>query len=161
RNCLGVEVALPLPRLTYAEAMRRYGTDKPDLRYGLEITDVGDLVPQTQFQVFHDALAAGGRVRAICAPGGGQFTRRVIDELADQARQFGANGLAWVKVEAEKFSGGIEKFLPAAAQQALRARLGANAGDMLVFVADTEEVVCQALGNVRTMLASRLNLVDP
>jgi aspartyl-tRNA synthetase len=162
QKCLGLEIPLPLPRLSYDEAMLRYGSDKPDLRYGMEIVDLGELVPQTTFTVFQQALANGGKVRAINAVGAAdKFSRKGLDELTKQVTLFGAKGLAWIKVEAEKFNGPIEKFLPAPVQQTLRQRLQANAGDLLLFVADREEVVCQALGNLRTQLAAQLGLVDP
>jgi aspartyl-tRNA synthetase len=142
--------------------MLRYGSDKPDLRYGLEIVDVGDLVAQTEFKVFQEAVAAGGRVRGLNVRGAAEkFSRKGLDELAEVVKRYGAKGLAWIKVEAEKFTSPIEKFLPAPAQQALRQRLGAAPGDLLLFVADKEATVCQALGNLREHLAAALKLYDP
>jgi aspartyl-tRNA synthetase len=162
RTCVGVEIPLPVPRLSYSEAMRRYGSDKPDLRFGLEIVDCSDLAGGTEFQVFKGAVAAGGTVRGINVAGAAEkFTRKGIDELTEIVKQFKAKGLAWIKVEAEKFNAPIEKFLPAASQQALRERFGAKAGDLLLFVADAEDVAAQALGGLRNELARRLNLVDP
>jgi len=162
KKCIGVEVPLPLPRIKYQEAMLRYGSDKPDLRFGLEIVDVGDLVERTEFGVFKNAVAGGGKVRAINAKGAGaKFSRREIDALGEFVKQYKAKGLAWVKVEADKLAGPIEKFLPAAVQQELRQRLAAEPGDLLVFVADTEDVVCQSLGALRNHLATLLKLFDP
>jgi aspartyl-tRNA synthetase len=162
QQCVGVTIPLPLPRLTYADAMLRYGSDKPDLRYAMEIVDLGDLVPQTTFKVFQDTIAAGGKVRALNVKGAAdKFSRKGLDELTEFVKGFKAKGLAWIKVEAEKFNSPIEKFLPAPVQQALRERFGAEAGDLLLFVADKEDVVCQALGNLRTHLATTLKLVDP
>ncbi len=162
RQCVGVEIPLPLPRLKYADAMLRYGSDKPDLRYGLEIVDVGDLAAQSEFKVFRGAVEAGNKVRALNAKGAAdKFSRKGIDELEQHARRLGAKGLAWVKVEADKLTSPIEKFLPAPVQQALRERLNAEPGDLLLFVADTEDVVSQALGFLRTHLASVLKLYDP
>jgi len=162
RKCAGAEVPLPLPRLSYADAMLRYGTDKPDLRYGMEVVDVSDLAGRTEFGVFRDTVAAGGTVRALNARGAVEkFSRKGLDELTEYVRRLGAKGLAWVKVEAEKFTAPIEKFLPAAVQQELRGRLGAGPGDLLLFVADKEEVVCQALGSLRAHLAGVLKLYDP
>jgi aspartyl-tRNA synthetase len=161
-RCLGITIPLPLQRLSYTEAMRRYGTDKPDLRYGLEIVDVTDLAGQTQFKVFQSAVAAGGCIRALNAKGAaGQYSRKAIDELEQYVKETGAKGLAWIKVEAEKLTSPIEKFLPAEVQSALRQRLDAEAGDLLFLVADKETVVCQALGNLRVRLAEQLKLVDP
>jgi aspartyl-tRNA synthetase len=162
RHCLGVEIPLPLPRITYAESMRRFGNDKPDLRYGMEITDLADIAVSTEFKVFRETLAAGGAVRGINAKGAAEkFSRKGLDELARFAQQFGAKGLSWIKVEAEKLTSPIEKFLPAATQQALRQRLEAEPGDLLLIVADQEEVVCQALGNLRQHLALTHKLYNP
>src|SRR4051794_24043998 len=107
RRCVGVEIKLPLPRIKYAEAMLKYGSDKPDLRYGLEIVDIGDIAAQTEFQAFRGALEAGGKVRGLNATGATEkFSRKQIDELAEVVKQVGGKGCAWVKVEAEKFTGG-------------------------------------------------------
>jgi aspartyl-tRNA synthetase len=161
-QCLGVTVPLPLPRLRYEDVLLRYGSDKPDLRYGLEIQELSDLAAQTEFSVFRGALEAGGKVRALNVKGAAdKFSRKGLDELAEVVKRFKAKGLAWLKVEAEKLNGPIEKFLPPAVQQGLRQRLGAQPGDLLLFVADSEDVVCQALGNLRAHLAAVLKLYDP
>jgi aspartyl-tRNA synthetase len=161
-RCLGVEIKTPLPRIKYADAMLKYGSDKPDLRYGLEIVDVSDIAKQTEFQAFRGALDAGGAVRALNVNGAAdKFSRKQIDELAEVAKRAGGRGCAWVKVEADKFAGGIEKFLAAPIQQQLRERLSAKAGDLLLFVADKENVVCQSLGTLRAHLATVLKLYDP
>lgn len=165
RRCLDIELPLPLPRLTYDEVMRKYGSDKPDLRFGLEITDIGDLAGQSEFKVFRDVLAAGGVVRAINAKGAAdRFSNTELKpggKLAEFVAYYGAKGLAWMKVEADKFTGSIEKFFAPAVQQGLRQRLDAQPGDLLLFVADKEEVVSQALGALRGQLAHTLKLVDP
>jgi aspartyl-tRNA synthetase len=162
QQCLGVTVPLPLPRLKYADAMLKYGSDKPDLRYGLEIVELSDLAAETQFKVFQDAVASGGKVRGLNAKGAAEkFSRKGLDQLTEFVGQYRARGLAWVKVEADKFASPIEKFLPAAVQQTLRQRFGAGPGDLLLFVADKEEVVCQSLGALRSHLAATLGLVDP
>jgi aspartyl-tRNA synthetase len=161
-KCIGVTIPLPLPRLKYAEAMLRYGSDKPDLRYGFEIVDVGDLAPQTTFRVFQGAVESGGKVRGLNAKGAAaQFSRKAMEELEQYVKSFGAKGLAWLRVETEKLNSPIEKFLPSDVQNTLRHRFGAEVGDLLLLVADTEDVVCQALGNLRTYLASMLKLYDP
>jgi aspartyl-tRNA synthetase len=163
RHCLGVEIPLPAPRLTYEEAMRRYGSDKPDLRFEMEIVECSDLAESTEFQVFKGAVAAGGKVRGIKAVGAAdKFTRKGIDELTEVVKQYQAKGLAWIKVEGEKFNSPIEKFLPAASQLAFRERFHAQPGDLLLFVADaSESVVAQSLGGLRNEVARKLNLVDP
>jgi aspartyl-tRNA synthetase len=159
RRCLDIEIPTPLRRLSYAEAMLRYGSDKPDLRYDLQIVDIGEIAAQAEVPFFRSALEAGGKVRALNAKGAAaKLSRRELDGLAEMAKGYKAKGLAWLKVEADKLVGPIEKFLPAAVQTALRQRVGAETGDVLLFVADKEEVVCQALGSLRTHLASQLKL---
>ena len=160
-RCLGVTIPLPLPRLKYADAMLRYGNDKPDLRYGLEIVELSDLAGQTEFNVFRSALESGGKVRGLNAKGAAEkFSRKGLDDLGQQVQRSGAKGLAWVKVERDKLTSPIEKFLPAAVQQALRQRLQAEPGDLLLLIADTEDMVCQALGNLRASLAATVLLVE-
>jgi aspartyl-tRNA synthetase len=162
RECAGVEIPLPIPRLGYDDVMLRYGSDKPDLRFGLEIVELSDWAAGTEFQVFKNTVAGGGKVRAINAPAAAEkFSRKQLDELTEFVKQYNAKGLAWVKVEAGKLTSPIEKFLPMASQQALRERLSANAGDLLLFVADTEDVAAQSLGALRGELARRLGLIDP
>jgi aspartyl-tRNA synthetase len=160
-KCLGVTIPQPLPRLRYADAMLKYGSDKPDLRYGLEIVELSDIAAQAEFKVFQDTIASGGKVRAINVTGAAEkFSRKGLDGLTDVVTRSGAKGMAWIKVEADKFTSPIEKFLPAAFQATLRQRLNAAAGDLLLFVADKEEVVCTALGTLRIHLAQTLKLVD-
>ncbi len=162
KQCIDVTIPLPLPRMRYAEAMVKYGSDKPDLRYGLEIVDIGDIALDTSFQVFRGALDAGGKVRGINVEGAAnKLTRKNIDELTEFVKRYGGKGCAWVKVEEQRFSGGIEKFLEPGIQQLLRERFKAKAGDLLLFVADKEDVVCQALGNLRAHLATMLKLFEP
>ncbi|HTU91919.1 MAG TPA: aspartate--tRNA ligase [Gemmataceae bacterium] len=162
QRCAGAAIPLPLPRLQYEEVMLKYGSDKPDLRFGLEIAELSDLAAQTTFKVFQDAVASGGKVRGLNVSGGAEkFSRKGLDQLAEFVGQFGAKGLAWIKIEADKFASPIEKFLPAAVQTELRQRFKAGAGDLLLIVADKEEVVCQSLGALRTHLATTLGLIDP
>ena len=162
QKCLGIAIPIPLPRLSYSDAMLRFGSDKPDLRFALEIVDCTDLAEQTEFKVFQGAAAAGGKIRALNVKQGAEkFTRKGLDELTTFVQRYGAKGLAWIKVEGDKFTSPIEKFLPADAQKAFRQRLAAEPGDLLLFVADKEAVVCQSLGNLRNHLAAILKLVDP
>ncbi len=161
RKTINVEIPLPIPRIKYADAMLKYGSDKPDLRYGLEIVELTDWAATTQFKVFQDAIANKGKVRALCAKGAAEgYSRKKLDEATEFVKTFGAKGLAWVKVEAEKLNSPIEKFLPAEAQATLRQKMGAAAGDLILFVADTEDCVCQSLGQLRTRLAAELKLYD-
>jgi aspartyl-tRNA synthetase len=161
QKTVNVKLPLPLPRIQYAEAMLKYGSDKPDLRYGMEIVELSDWASMTTFKVFQDAVANKGKVRALCAKGAAEvYTRKKLDEATEFVKSFGAKGLAWVKVEAEKLNSPIEKFLPAEAQMALRQKMNASAGDLILFVADTEDCVCQSLGQLRTRLAAELKLYD-
>lgn len=161
-RCLDVTVSLPLPRLQYGDAMLRYGSDKPDLRFGLEIVDVSDWAATTEFRVFKECSANGGKVRGINVKGAvDKFTRKMLDDLTPFVQRLGAKGAAWIKVEADKLTSPIEKFVPAPCQQALRQQMAATAGDLLLFVADKEDVVCQALGTLRNHLAGQLKLFDP
>lgn len=159
---VGLNVATPFPRLKYADAMLRYGSDKPDLRFGLEIVELSDWANQTEFKVFRTAVESGGKVRALCVPkASDQFSRKGLDGLEEVAKRYGAKGLAWIKVESDKLTSPIEKFLPAPAQAALRQRLNAQVGDLILLVADTEDTVCASLGAVRLHLGQTLKLYDP
>jgi aspartyl-tRNA synthetase len=151
----------PFPRLTYAEAMARFGSDKPDLRYGLELIDVGAIVAESQFGVFTQALASGGQVKAICAPGCGGYSRKQLDELNQIAQAGGARAAATLAVEAEGVRGSIAKFFSADQTAALVEKLGAQPGDLLVFVADQPDAVAGGLDKLRREFARRLNLADP
>jgi aspartyl-tRNA synthetase len=159
---IGVTIPLPFLRLQYADAMLRYGSDKPDLRFDLEIVDLGDIVAQSEFKVFRGTLDSGGKVRGINVKGAAEkFSRKGLDELEQVVKRLNAKGMAWIKVEADKFTSPIEKFLPAPVQQALRERMHAAPGDLLLIVADKEDVVCQSLGTLRNHLAAQLKLFDP
>jgi aspartyl-tRNA synthetase len=155
-------LAQPFPRLTYADVMARYGTDKPDLRFGLELVDVTDLAAASGFGVFSQAAEAGGLVKGLLAPGCGGYTRKQIDELTERAKALGARGLVTLAVEANgSLRGPAAKFLTTEAMAALPARLGASPGDLLLFVADQADAVANVLGELRLELGQRLNLADP
>jgi aspartyl-tRNA synthetase len=159
RRCLGVTIPTPFRRLRYEDAMLRYGSDKPDLRFGMEIVEATDLAEQTTFPVFRETAASGGKVRGLNAKGAAdRFSRKGMDELTSFVCQYGAKGLAWVKVEVAQMTGPIAKFLSPEAQEAFRRRMNAEPGDLLLFVADTEAVVCAALGALRSHLGALLNL---
>ncbi|MEO8570304.1 MAG: aspartate--tRNA ligase [Chloroflexota bacterium] len=158
----------PFPRLTFEEALDRFGSDKPDLRFGMELIDLGgklvapDGTPSSGFRVFDDTLAAGGRVKAIVAPGMAAITRREIDELTERARRFGAKGLAYLALEpGGEIKGPIAKFLSDETQRALIDETVAVEGDLILVVADTPEVTAEVLGRLRVELGDRLGLADP
>jgi len=164
KEILGLDVPLPLPRMTYDEAMRRFGHDAPDLRFGMEIVDATNLAPGCGFRVFEETAAARKFVRGICAPGGAaRYSRKDIDNLTDWVRQdFGAKGLAFFRVEPDGtvFSPIAKTFKPDVLTQ-LVARFQPQPGDLLLLVADTWEISCKALSGLRKRLGAELRLYDP
>jgi len=158
---LEVKVSLPFPRLTYKEAMDRFGSDKPDLRFGLELVDVSDLVADSGFKVFAQAVAKGGQVKAINAKGCASFSRKEIDALPQLVAPYGAKGLAWISLSPEGIKSPIAKFFSEEEMKTILDRLQAKEGDLLLFVADKASVVAASLGNLRIELAKRLDLIDP
>lgn len=162
----GIPVETPFQRLSYHESMARFGTDKPDTRFGMELTDLGDIMASSDFQVFTRALESGGQVKAIAVPGGADFSRKDIDDLTKFVGIYRAKGLAWVKVnpgnpaDSAQFSSGIVKFFKPGQLETAQERTGAQPGDIMFFVADRANVVADALGNLRTHLARKLNLID-
>ncbi len=158
----GQTLELPLPRLDYAESMERFGNDRPDLRYGLELKDVADIVASSESGLIKSAIEYGHRIRAICATGGAaKYSRKDLDALTESAKELGAKGLVWLKVEEAALSGPLAKFLDATAQAALRERLEAKAGDLILIVADTQQVTSAVLSALRIRLARELALYDP
>jgi aspartyl-tRNA synthetase len=155
----------PFPRLTYADAMARFGVDKPDLRFGLELTDLTEMVAQSAFQVFANTAAAGGQIKGIRAPKCATYTRKQIDELAGIARDMGAKGLVTIAVEGETVSAtglksSIAKFFTPEQLLAIAQRLQAEPGDLLLIVADQPNVVADSLGRLRSEMGERLGLTD-
>ncbi len=166
----GFRVPSPFPRLTYAEALERYGSDKPDLRFGMELHDLSGLVSDSEFAVFRSAIEAGGRVRAFAAPGAGSMPRRQLDELTEVAKQAGAKGLVWVTIGGEGALDGLTaddvrspaaRFLPPELVRAMAARVGGGRGDLLLIVADEDARANQVLDVLRREMARRLDLADP
>ena len=158
----GETLALPLPRLEYHDAVERFGSDRPDLRYGLELKDLASIAEKTEFQVFQQAIAAGNRVRGLCAPGAAEkFSRKDLDQLTEEVKSLGAKGLVWLKVEAEALAGPSAKFFNPERAAELRACLNANAGDLILIVADTQAATNQCLSFLRSKLAATLKLYDP
>ena len=158
-DLLDREIETPFPRLSYAEAMDRYGTDKPDLRYGLTFRDITDIASESEFRVFKAVAESGGQVRGFCVPGGSTFPRRGLDDLTEYVKEFGAKGLVWMRVEAETLNAPVAKFFPANVQAAIRERTGAKPGDLLFFVADKPSVVAAALSGLRQEVARRLDMI--
>ncbi|MCL5735652.1 MAG: aspartate--tRNA ligase [Actinobacteria bacterium] len=155
---LGVTLGRPFPRLTYHEAMARYGSDKPDLRFAMEIADVTDMASRFDFRVFADAITSGGVVRGLCAKGGARFSRKDIDDLSSDATIFGARGVLPVWVEEQGLRSPLQKFGTPELMNSLVERLGGEAGDLLLMVADRKPVVEASLGALRLSLAQRLGV---
>ena len=156
-----VEVPRPFPRMTYNEAMSRYGSDKPDTRFGMELIDVSELGEVMDFKVFKDAINKDGQVKAIVAEGASdKYTRKDIDVLTEFVNIYGAKGLAWVKVVEDGLNGPIAKFFENDHVEKLQSLTGAQAGDLVLFVADKPSVVAQSLGALRLKLAKELNMID-
>lgn len=157
----GFSVQTPLPRLTYAEAMDRYGSDKPDTRFGLELINVSEIVKESGFKVFASTVEGGGEVKAINVKGqAGNYSRKDIDVLTDFVKRYGAKGLAWLKLEENELKGPIAKFFSEEEQQSLLAALGGESGDLFLFVADSKKVVADSLGGLRLKLGKDLDLID-
>ncbi len=160
KDALGVELETPIKRITWNEAMDRFGSDKPDMRFGMELTNMADAVAGAGFKVFDSTLENGGQVKAITVPGGAdKYSRKHIDEKQEYIKRFGAKGLAWLKVTDEGLTGPIAKFFKERENKILAAS-GAKAGDMLLFVADKPKVVADALGYLRVAIAKELDMID-
>lgn len=158
----GLEITEAFPRMTYNEAMSRYGSDKPDTRFGMELVDLSEIVKDSGFKVFASAVANGGQVKGINVKGAAEkYSRKDIDALTDFVGVYGAKGLAWLKVEADGLKGPIAKFFSEEDASALKATLEAAEGDLLLFVADKKSVVADSLGALRLKLGKELNMIDP
>ena len=159
KKVLGIDLKLPFPRMSYKEAIERYGTDKPDLRYGLEFVDVSDIAREVKFKVFRSAVENGGLVKGINIKGGAKFSRKEIDELTKEAINFGAKGMAWIKLENGKVSSPILKFFTEEQKNKLFERMEAEDGDLLIFIADDYETTHRVLGFLRKLVAEKLDII--
>ncbi|MDO4487988.1 MAG: aspartate--tRNA ligase [Eubacteriales bacterium] len=163
KEVLGVDIELPIERMTWQTAMDKYGSDKPDLRFDLPITDISDVVKDCEFSVFADTIKNGGYVRAICVPGEGHMPRKKIDALVDVAKYYGGKGLAYLCVncgENGEHKCSFAKFMKPEELEAIIKACGAKEGDLIVIAADKFTKVCQVLGNVRLELGKTLGLID-
>lgn len=157
----GVDIETPFPRMTYDEAMERYGSDKPDTRVGFELQDITELVKDCEFKVFTDAIAAGGSVRGICVTGAAQdYTRKKIDKLTEMIKSYGAKGMVWMKVAEDGVSSSVNKFFTPEQLQAIADHMGAAAGDLILIVSDRNKVVFDSLGFLRRHIADEMGLLD-
>ena len=157
---LDMDLQLPFPRLSYAEAVDRYGLDKPDTRFGLELKDISDIVKGCGFKVFASVVETGGIVKALNAKGCVDFSRKEIDDLTELAAVYKAKGLAWIKVREDTWQSPIAKFFTDDEKAALAERIDMEPGDLVFFVADTPKVTNEALGHLRNHLGKRLELID-
>lgn len=158
-HVLNIDLPRPFPRMDYAEAMERFGSDKPDTRFCLEIKDITESVREAGFQVFRNVIAGGGVVKAIVLPGCGNFTRRELDELSPLAATFGAKGLAYLALSNEGIKSPIAKFLTSEVMDSVIKTVGAQPGDLIIMVADKAKVVHNALGGLRLEFGRRLNMI--
>ncbi|MEG0552758.1 MAG: aspartate--tRNA ligase, partial [Carnobacterium sp.] len=155
-----IDIPRPFPQMSYDEAINRFGSDKPDIRFGLELIQISDLVENSEFKVFSSAVFNGGEVKAINVKGAAdKFSRKDIDALGEFVSIYGAKGLAWLKVEKDELKGPIAKFFKENPEELVN-RLEAEAGDLLLFVADKKKVVSDSLGALRTKLGKELDLID-
>jgi aspartyl-tRNA synthetase len=163
RELLGIELTLPLPKMTWDEAMERFGHDAPDLRYGMELIDCTDIAAMSDFRVFKECASSGGKVRGIRAPGAAaKYSRKDIDGLTEFVKQFEAKGLAWFRVEPDgKLWSPISKNIAEELLTEFKSRMQGEPGDLLLFVADEWAVTCKALHNLRKRLGAELKLYDP
>ncbi len=156
----GMELVLPFPRLTYRDAMDRYGSDKPDTRFGLELKDISDIAKVCDFKVFLQAVEQGGQVKGFAAPGMAGISRKEVDDLTNDAKVFGAKGLAWIKVTEKGYESPIAKFFKEGQIGHIAAKLSAKPGDLMLFIADNVKIVAETLGFLRQLIARRLNMID-
>lgn len=157
----GIDVQTPFPRMTYAEAMERYGSDKPDTRFGIELKPLNDVVADCNFEVFTKALAEGCDVRGIAVPGGAaEYTRKKIDKLTDEAKHYGAKGLVWIKREAGNIASSVSKFFSEEELLNICEACGAEVGDLVLIVSDKPKVVFDTLGFLRRKIAGQLGMLD-
>ncbi|RUA02969.1 MAG: aspartate--tRNA ligase [Deltaproteobacteria bacterium] len=160
KTVLDMDVSPPFARLTWQDAMDRYGLDKPDTRFGLELTDVSDIISHSEFKVFSNVVKKGGIVKAINAKGCIDFSRKQIDDLTEMTAVYGARGLAWIKVHEDRWQSPIAKFFSDEEKAALTRQIDMAPGDLVFFVADIPKITNEALGHLRNHLGKMLNLID-
>ncbi|MBN2251246.1 MAG: aspartate--tRNA ligase, partial [Candidatus Altiarchaeota archaeon] len=159
--CLGRRLLIPFPRLTYREAIDRYGRDNPDTRFSLEIADLTDIAGKSDFHVFSETARNGGAIKALTIEDGKAFSRKDLDALGGFVTPYGAKGVAWVRVGEDGWTGSIAKFFNQEEMRRVHEKTGARPGALILFVADTAGVVSASLGALRVHLAERLSLIDP
>lgn len=161
KKCLNYEIQSPIQKITYKEAMDRFGTDKPDLRFGMELKNIDDIARRSTFTVFQDQLANNGSVKGLCVKGGADISRKGIDECTDFVRQFGVFGLAWMKLQEGALTSSIVKFFDPDLQKELVEKFQMDDGDLIFMIADSKEKTNQALDHLRRKIAKSRNLIPP
>jgi len=157
---MSVKVETPFKRMTYQESMENYGSDAPDIRFDLKLKDISDIASECELRVFKQVVDKGGIVKAICVPGGADFSRKDLDDLTEFAQIYGAKGMAWIKRNQDGWQSPIGKFFTSKQKEALEERVGLNVGDLVLFCADNPKVVHDALGNLRKEIALRRGLIN-
>lgn len=161
KELMNIEIETPFPRISYQEAMERYGSDKPDTRFGFELKKLNDIVSGCESKVFTDALAAGGDVRGICITGGAsQYTRKKIDKLTEAVKSYGAKGMVWIKIEEDKIASSVNKFFSPEELGKIADVFEAKAGDLILIISDKKQVVFDSLGFLRRHIAGEMGLLD-
>lgn len=161
KQTIGIDISLPIQRMPYKEAMERYGSDKPDIRFGMELVNISDISQNTDFKVFNDALSSGGSVRAINAKGCADFGRKEIDRLGEFVKTYKAKGLAWIAIKEEGVKSPISKFLSSEQMNSIINKMNGEKGDLILIVADRDDTVFASLGALRLELARKLNIIGP
>jgi aspartyl-tRNA synthetase len=157
----GIDIETPFPRMTYAEAMERYGSDKPDTRFDIELVKLNDMFENCGFEVFTKTLAEGGDIRGICVPGGAaEFSRKKIDKLTDEVKHYGAKGLVWIKNDGSSLSSSVSKFFSEDELRAVMDRMGGGEGDIVFIVSGTAKVTYDSLGFLRRRIAGLMGMLD-
>jgi len=157
----GIDIKSPFPQISWHDAMLKYGKDAPDIRFEMFISDISELADESEFNVFKGAIKSGGIVRGLAAPGITEYSRKDMDDLTEEAKTYGAKGLAWVKImPSGEYNSPITKFFPEGLLDRIKEKLGAKNGDTMLFLADSEEVVCAGLAHIRLLMGKRNGLMD-
>jgi len=160
KEIMGKDISTPIPRLEYREAMDRFGTDKPDMRFGVELREITDLVADSDFMVFKNTIKDGGVVKAVRVEKGANFTRKILDELSQSVMKWGAKGLSWIKVTDDGWQSSMSKFIGDKEKEAINKRMGAATGDLILIISDRPEIANRVLGMLRQDVARRLDVID-
>ena len=160
KEIMGKDISTPIPRLEYREAMNRFGTDKPDMRFGVELREITDLVADSDFMVFKNTIKDGGVVKAVRVEKGANFTRKILDELSQSVMKWGAKGLSWIKVTDDGWQSSMSKFIGDKEKEAINKRMGAATGDLILIISDRPEIANRVLGMLRQDVARRLDVID-